>query len=311
MGDQSLLNTARSVHTVSSSINAPLSVVSDGSVVEELDDQAAGSVIEDSPRSRDFTFVGGADASPYRDVTATLQAAVLPTLGNDIGVGVELEGIGEARSFGGASGHADSRLDDHIDIDDDVDEGVVSVMGFDSHGSAQSSQVGEFVNFAEPHARGHFADEPMDETASVWGFGDTVESSNSLAQSESFQQSANTVFGETLGSEGGDGGIAGMLHRLALENLTLDESLTQSVRRVIQLGTVLTGERLSDAEIHALPQVRFESQDQSKCAICLELYQRGEFLTSLRCRHFFHVDCLARWFRRSTQCPLCRSECSD
>eukprot|EP00929_Paragymnodinium_shiwhaense_P080359 TRINITY_DN41905_c0_g1_i1.p1 TRINITY_DN41905_c0_g1~~TRINITY_DN41905_c0_g1_i1.p1 ORF type:complete len:750 (+),score=156.63 TRINITY_DN41905_c0_g1_i1:102-2351(+) len=142
--------------------------------------------------------------------------------------------------------------------------------------------------------------------------------SPTTARSESYPQSARTVLGE-MNLEGSlDGGLARVLHRLALENLALDESLSRSVRRVLQLGTVLTGYRLSDEEIAALPKVRFEdgpgsisaqgggSAPATSCSICLEAYQTGELLTALRCCHFFHVDCLRVWFQRSTQCPLCR-----
>lgn len=106
-----------------------------------------------------------------------------------------------------------------------------------------------------------------------------------------------------------DGSLNSMLRRLTVESQLLDESLTRSVRRVLQLGTVLTGQRLSDEEIRALPKVRFESAEQQHCAICLEAYQEGELLTALRCSHYFHVECLARWMRRATLCPLCRTPC--
>jgi len=131
-------------------------------------------------------------------------------------------------------------------------------------------------------------------------------------ESSLLQGSARTAPGEALTLQGGfDGELAGMLQRLALEGVSLDESILRSVRRVLQLGTVLTGQRLSEEEIRALPTIVFDAAEQQNCPICLEVYQRGEFLTSLQCAHFFHVDCLARWFQRSTQCPLCRSQCVD
>mmetsp|Transcript_13850 Transcript_13850/g.36803 ORF Transcript_13850/g.36803 Transcript_13850/m.36803 type:complete len:124 (-) Transcript_13850:108-479(-) len=102
-------------------------------------------------------------------------------------------------------------------------------------------------------------------------------------------------------------GIAGFLERFASDATPMDEGLTQAIRGMLQLGSVLAGGRLSDTEIRALPKVRFEDADEQSCPICLECYQRGELLTALRCDHFFHVDCLARWLHHSTQCPLCRT----
>lgn len=104
------------------------------------------------------------------------------------------------------------------------------------------------------------------------------------------------------------GTLSNMLLRFT-EDSTLEESAVASVRRVLQLGAVLTGHKLSDEEIRDLPKVRFDAEEQQHCAICLESYQVGELLTSLRCNHFFHVECLKDWMQRSTQCPLCRHEC--
>merc|ERR1719469_1253813 len=123
------------------------------------------------------------------------------------------------------------------------------------------------------------------------------------------QPSARTLLGETLTQEGLDGGLVDVLHRLAFEDFDLDESISRSVRRVFQLGTVLTGQRLSDEEIWSLPKVGFDQKEQQSCSICLEVYQQCELLNRLRCGHFFHVECLTRWMQQATQCPLCRDYC--
>jgi hypothetical protein len=106
-----------------------------------------------------------------------------------------------------------------------------------------------------------------------------------------------------------NGSLNSMLRRLTQESQYLDESLTRSMRRVLQLGTVLQGRGLSEEEIKALPKVRFESAERQHCSICLEAYKEGELLTALHCSHFFHIDCLSRWMQRATLCPLCRTPC--
>ncbi|KII60997.1 RING-H2 finger protein ATL32 [Thelohanellus kitauei] len=50
--------------------------------------------------------------------------------------------------------------------------------------------------------------------------------------------------------------------------------------------------------------VRSEPQIEMKCAICLKKMKEH---VVLRCRHEFHMDCLAEWFIKSLSCPLCRS----
>jgi len=119
--------------------------------------------------------------------------------------------------------------------------------------------------------------------------------------------SAHTIIDESLPERSMEDGLGEILQRLALESVAIDESLTRSIRRVLQLGTVLSGQRLSDDEINSLPKVRFVSGERQHCAICLEAYRCGELLTALRCGHFFHVGCLRTWFQQSTQCPLCRT----
>jgi len=109
---------------------------------------------------------------------------------------------------------------------------------------------------------------------------------------------------------GPDDGLINLLRRLAFSNVepaALNESLARSIGRLAQILTTLSGERLSDEQIQALPKVRFEGTREQTCAICLETYNCGDLLTALPCTHFFHVDCLTRWFTRSTQCPLCRT----
>lgn len=140
-------------------------------------------------------------------------------------------------------------------------------------------------------------------TGGLWrsertALGDTLESGEVMGESVN----------EGVSGRMGESGLIGVLWRLATDGSSMDDSLLRSVHRVLQLGTVLAGARLSDEEIDALPKVRFDLAEESDCAICLEAFSRGDLLTTLPCSHFFHVDCLAKWLRRSAQCPLCRSD---
>mmetsp|Transcript_106634 Transcript_106634/g.200923 ORF Transcript_106634/g.200923 Transcript_106634/m.200923 type:complete len:355 (-) Transcript_106634:43-1107(-) len=188
-----------------------------------------------------------------------------------------------------------------------------------SGASARSGPDAQIVSFAEDLASemspvGSRIDLP---SASA---GDTqLQSPLSTARSDGFWRTARTVMGATTAalndSTPMDGEVdvsisahvRGMLQQLA-EDGELDDTLAGSARRMVQLGSVANGQRLSDEEMEALPKIRFESVEQQSCAICLEAYSQGELLTALRCNHFFHTECLTRWFQRSTQCPLCRSQ---
>lgn len=163
---------------------------------------------------------------------------------------------------------------------------------------------------------------PSSTVGSATGRDDLLQSpwstARSEAQSDGFWRTARTVLGETsasalgqvLGGEQAEGAITanvrGLLQQLAGDS-ELDDNLFQSARRILQLGAVANGERLSEEEIQKLPKARFEEVEQQTCSICLEGYLQGEILTALRCKHFFHTSCVTRWFQRSTQCPLCRT----
>nr|CAB3500879.1 unnamed protein product [Digitaria exilis] len=46
-----------------------------------------------------------------------------------------------------------------------------------------------------------------------------------------------------------------------------------------------------------------------ECAVCLEEVRDGERWRLLpRCGHRFHVECIDRWFRAHSTCPICRAE---
>jgi len=43
-----------------------------------------------------------------------------------------------------------------------------------------------------------------------------------------------------------------------------------------------------------------------ECAICLSQFGRSDDVVDLPCKHTFHRDCVLRWFREKTECPVCR-----
>lgn len=70
-------------------------------------------------------------------------------------------------------------------------------------------------------------------------------------------------------------------------------------------------ETLSEEEIAALPRFQWEvspSDDEVVCGICREGLAAGDDVCQLPCQHVFHHQCVATWFRRAANCPLCRSD---
>ncbi|EXB82546.1 E3 ubiquitin-protein ligase RHA2A [Morus notabilis] len=46
----------------------------------------------------------------------------------------------------------------------------------------------------------------------------------------------------------------------------------------------------------------------SECCVCFCGFEADEEVSELSCKHFFHKNCLDKWFHnKHTTCPLCRS----
>ncbi|XP_057530391.1 probable E3 ubiquitin-protein ligase XERICO [Amaranthus tricolor] len=44
-----------------------------------------------------------------------------------------------------------------------------------------------------------------------------------------------------------------------------------------------------------------------ECCVCLCKFKDEEEVSELSCKHFFHKNCLDKWFNQHSTCPLCRS----
>ncbi|KAL3111033.1 hypothetical protein niasHT_012951 [Heterodera trifolii] len=76
------------------------------------------------------------------------------------------------------------------------------------------------------------------------------------------------------------------------------------IRQQLQIPAVL-------AAYHAMPQKLFMAIDQQRddCAICLDPIPLETFVRPLSCNHFFHNECIEKWFKsRHKTCPICRRE---
>ena len=113
-------------------------------------------------------------------------------------------------------------------------------------------------------------------------------------------------------------------HRVSI-SIAVDEEEVDETRssRLSLRRTSLTDIRLSLAVarmrhekviydcMSALPAyVRAEPSDAS-CAICLDLFQKGDVVKVLRCNHEYHEHCLHDWCVVRPTCPLCRMSMLD
>lgn len=59
---------------------------------------------------------------------------------------------------------------------------------------------------------------------------------------------------------------------------------------------------LTDSELDRLPTIIYKKtctniKIDDKCAICLSEYTTGEKLKRLRCKHYFHNECINPWLK--------------
>jgi len=190
-------------------------------------------------------------------------------------------------------------------------ERIAPGSDFDETASMLESTLDETHSFAWQTASvsgTHRAANPEDSFSSEHTFSDTLAAMRTRLDNffplRSMHRTTSTFPSD---SEFGGDGDATLRFQQLVRDGALSGLFERSAHNLLQMSAVISGHRLTEEQIEALPKVRFDQADEHTCAICLEAFQPGALLNALRCGHFFHVDCLAEWFQRSTRCPLCRS----
>jgi len=70
--------------------------------------------------------------------------------------------------------------------------------------------------------------------------------------------------------------------------------------------------------LEALPMYKWGSSgfeddgSQDDCPLCMDIFAQDQEVRKMPCSHFFHTDCIERWFlagqQQSFSCPLCRMD---
>ena len=47
---------------------------------------------------------------------------------------------------------------------------------------------------------------------------------------------------------------------------------------------------------------------RKRCMVCLEQITTTQLAVHLKCRHYYHKDCIAEWGKHKASCPVCRAE---
>mmetsp|Transcript_109333 Transcript_109333/g.172300 ORF Transcript_109333/g.172300 Transcript_109333/m.172300 type:complete len:337 (-) Transcript_109333:58-1068(-) len=51
-----------------------------------------------------------------------------------------------------------------------------------------------------------------------------------------------------------------------------------------------------------------DNRPDPECCVCTDPFDAGRSIKRTTCQHYFHEDCLGKWLRYSTTCPLCRND---
>ncbi len=55
---------------------------------------------------------------------------------------------------------------------------------------------------------------------------------------------------------------------------------------------------LTDSELERIPIMIYKNhKSDNKCTICLSEYINGEKLKHLKCKHYFHSECIDPWLK--------------
>merc|ERR1712066_699046 len=58
-----------------------------------------------------------------------------------------------------------------------------------------------------------------------------------------------------------------------------------------------------------------KDSDVEECSLCLQAFASGERVTTLPCCHYYHTECISKWFAAQSYatrcCPLCKSSPLD
>ena len=49
-------------------------------------------------------------------------------------------------------------------------------------------------------------------------------------------------------------------------------------------------------------------EEDTKCPICLEDFNKGSTFRKVKCNHLFCEDCLEDWLEENKKCPVCMNE---
>ena len=68
----------------------------------------------------------------------------------------------------------------------------------------------------------------------------------------------------------------------------------------------------SKSDLEKIEAVKLEEKLEEKCSICMSEMEEGEVVSTLKCNHKYHKECVEEYLsQHSNKCPICRANVSD
>jgi hypothetical protein len=95
--------------------------------------------------------------------------------------------------------------------------------------------------------------------------------------------------------------------RLDIDNMSYEELLDLG-ERIGSVNTGLSDSAISSCLLATMYYPSYQTEEQRKCAICLEEYKEKEELGEVKgCGHDYHGRCIKKWLSMKNSCPICKS----
>lgn len=70
----------------------------------------------------------------------------------------------------------------------------------------------------------------------------------------------------------------------------------------------LTSQEMCRLPLKKFKKCCFRSTKDEQCVICQQQYEKGEYMTTLPCKHGYHAGCIRQWLEIRKMCPICNIE---
>ena len=81
--------------------------------------------------------------------------------------------------------------------------------------------------------------------------------------------------------------------------------LSTNYEELSRLGNVIVKTTLEEIIMNSSVSVNKKKEEDILCVICQENMKENEVIRTMKCSHFFHIECIDQWLTNHKTCPVC------